>query len=97
MMAMWNVTAASESPSLAQGLGVYAKDGEMAASQTTSVSPNRWFAVIWLIYVIDYADRFAISVVLTPIQQEFGLSDSQLGLLSGALFFGLAVLLFPAV
>lgn len=54
-----------------------------------------WFTVIWLIYLIDYADRFAISAVLPAIQQEFGLSDARLGLMSGALFIGLAVLAVP--
>jgi MFS family permease len=68
----------------------------MGTNETLNTQPHRWFAVLWLIYLIDYADRFAISVVLTPIQQEFGLNDSQLGMLSGALFFGLAVLAIPS-
>ena len=54
-----------------------------------------WFAVIWLIYLIDWADRFAVSAVLPAIQQEFSLSDAQLGLMSGSLFLGLAVLAVP--
>ncbi len=54
-----------------------------------------WFAVIWVIYLIDYADRFAISAVLPSIQAEFALSDAQLGLMSGSLFLGLALLAVP--
>jgi MFS family permease len=92
-MAISNVTAASELPSGATGSVAGAN---IARSEAASTHPHGWFAVIWLIYLIDYADRFAISVVLTPIQQEFGLNDSQLGLLSGALFFGLAVLAIPS-
>ncbi len=93
MMAISNVTAVSELPSgSSDSLG----GDDMARSEEASTRPHRWFAVIWLIYLIDYADRFAISVVLTPIQQEFGLNDSQLGLLSGALFLGLAVLAIPS-
>jgi MFS family permease len=54
-----------------------------------------WFAVIWVIYLIDCADRFAISAVLPAIKEEFVLSDTQLGLMSGILFLGLAVLAVP--
>jgi MFS family permease len=54
-----------------------------------------WFATIWLIYLIDYADRFAVSAVLPAIGKEFALTDSQLGLMSGSLFLGLAVLAVP--
>ena len=45
-----------------------------------------------MIYLIDYADRFAISAVLPSIAQEFALDDAQLGLVSGSLFLGLALL-----
>ena len=58
-------------------------------------STHGWFAVIWVIYLIDYADRFAISAVLPAIQAEFALSDAQLGLMSGSLFLGLALLAVP--
>lgn len=58
-------------------------------------SPHGWFAVIWFIYLIDYADRFAISAVLPSIQAEFDLNDAQLGLMSGSLFLGLAILAVP--
>ena len=56
---------------------------------------HSWFGVIWIIYLIDYADRFAISAVLPAIQQEFALNDAQLGLMSGSLFLGLALLAVP--
>lgn len=60
-----------------------------------SARTHSWFAVIWLIYLIDWADRFAISAVLPAIQKEFTLTDSQLGLMSGSLFLGLAILAVP--
>ena len=73
-----------------------------AAAQRRSmdeIEPTRrthgWFAVIWLIYLIDYADRFAVSAVLPAIKQEFSLNDLQLGLISGSLFLGLALLAVP--
>jgi len=59
------------------------------------VPTHGWFAVIWLICLIDYADRFAISAVLPAIQQEFALNDAQLGSMSGSLFLGLAALAVP--
>ena len=60
-----------------------------------TAATHGWFAVIWIIYLIDYADRFAISAVLPSIQQEFSLNDAQLGLMSGSLFLGLAILAVP--
>jgi MFS transporter, Spinster family, sphingosine-1-phosphate transporter len=76
-----------------------ATPGGEATEQPGEVRPtastHRWFAVIWLIYLIDYADRFAVSAVLPAIQQEFSLDDAQLGLMSGSLFLGLAMLAVP--
>lgn len=59
------------------------------------INTHRWFSVIWMIYLFDYADRFAISAVLPSIQAEFALNDAQLGLMSGSLFLGLAILAVP--
>jgi len=73
------------------GTGVSGASAEPRPGATT----HSWFAVIWVIYLIDYADRFAISAVLPAIQEEFGLSDAHLGLMSGSLFLGLAVLAVP--
>ena len=73
--------------------------GEQEAANRAEPQPNvtthSWFAVIWLIYLIDYADRFAISAVLPAIQAEFTLTDAQLGAMSGSLFLGLAILAVP--
>lgn len=65
------------------------------AAVTPGWRTHGWFTVIWFIYLIDWADRFAVSAVLPAIQQEFSLSDAQLGLMSGSLFLGLAVLAVP--
>ncbi len=71
------------------------EDRVVTGEPTPTLTTHSWFSVIWIIYLIDYADRFAISAVLPAIQQEFTLSDTQLGLMSGALFFGLALLAVP--
>jgi predicted MFS family arabinose efflux permease len=66
------------------------------ASQTTPVGPppalssRRWLAlaVITLIYSCNFLDRTVVSLVAEPLRAEFGLTDSELGLLTG-LAFGL--------
>jgi len=75
------------------GAGGVAQTGPREAVPTART--HGWFAVIWIIYMIDYADRFAISAVLPAIQQEFQLNDAQLGLMSGSLFLGLALFAVP--
>jgi len=44
------------------------------------------FVVLSLVYACHLIDRTIILVLLEPIKQEFKLSDSQLGLLSGTIF-----------
>ncbi len=59
--------------------------------------PTGWYrhyclALIFIVLVIAYVDRGIFGVVLEPIKNEFGLSDLQLGLLTGpafALFYAL--------
>jgi len=66
------------------------------ASRSTAVgppptlSPRRWLAlaVITLIYSCNFMDRAVVSLVAEPLRAEFGLTDSELGLLTG-LAFGL--------
>lgn len=54
-------------------------------------NPTGWYrhyclAVIFIVLVIAYVDRGILGVVLEPIKREFGLSDLQLGLLTGPAF-----------
>jgi len=54
---------------------------------------NYLLILLTLIATFNYLDRFVLALVLEPIKQEFQLSDSQLGLLSGfafALFYATA-------
>jgi predicted MFS family arabinose efflux permease len=44
-------------------------------------------AILTLIYVFAYADRFMMAILLQPIKTELQLSDSALGLLTGFAFF----------
>lgn len=60
-------------------------------------NPSGWYrsycmGLIFIVLVIAYVDRGIFGVVLEPIKLEFGLSDLQLGLLTGpafALFYAL--------
>ena len=53
-----------------------------------------WFSVLTVIYWFDIADRSAINAVFPAIKQEYGLSDTKLGLLISA-FSVVAALLAP--
>lgn len=39
-----------------------------------------------LIYIFNYIDRLLVSILIEPIKQEFGVSDTLIGLLSGVAF-----------
>lgn len=50
-------------------------------------------ALLFLVNVVNYMDRSVINVLIEPIRSEFGLSDAQIGLLTGyafALFYAVA-------
>jgi len=49
---------------------------------------NRWLvlALLVLVYALNGADRQILSVLAEPVRQDLGLTDKQLGLLSGAIF-----------
>jgi len=51
-------------------------------------SPYAWYVVILLsaAHLVSFVDRFVMSLVLTPLKVEFGLTDTQLGLLHGTGF-----------
>src|SRR5262245_33090771 len=56
---------------------------------------NNVLAVLTTSYVVNYLDRYLLSMLAGPVQREFGISDATMGLLLGpafALFYsGLAV------
>ncbi len=51
-------------------------------------SKNRWYILIVLtiVYALNHVDRQIMVILSEPIKQEFGLSDTQLGMLTGFLF-----------
>lgn len=55
-----------------------------------AVAKGAWYTltILTLVYMFNSVDRSVMSIVIEPVKGEFGLSDSQLGLLTG-LAFGL--------
>jgi fucose permease len=43
-------------------------------------------AVLILIYMLNFLDRQIIGILAAPLKEEFGMSDSQFGLLGGIAF-----------
>ena len=66
-----------------------------AAGRTERVGgPYAWYVlfVLMLVYVFNFIDRSILTILAPYIQKDLGLSDGQIGLLSGtvfALFYGL--------
>jgi len=62
-----------------------------AAQPQTLTTPSRAYAnyvlaLLTVVYAFNYLDRQLLSVLMVPIQAEFGVSDGQLGWLTGFLF-----------
>ncbi len=52
------------------------------------LSPYRWYvlAVLTLLFTLHHVDRNLVSVLAEPIKKEYGLTDTQLGTLTGLVF-----------
>jgi predicted MFS family arabinose efflux permease len=67
-----------------------------SASPPAALSPAYAYyalGLLMLVYVINFVDRQVLSILMEPIRKDLGLSDTQLGLLSGlgfALFYAAA-------
>jgi len=66
----------------------------MSATQPPSRARARFvLAVLFVVYVFNFIDRQILSILIGPIQNELGVSDTAMGLLSGftfAIFYTLA-------
>ena len=51
-------------------------------------SDNRWYAllVFFSVSVFNYLDRTILSILQVPVKHDLGLSDSQMGALTGLAF-----------
>ena len=52
--------------------------------------------ICFLLYMVNYMDRQVLSVVLEPMKQDLGFTDTQAGMLQTGFFLSMAVLAFPA-
>jgi len=60
----------------------------MESSQTKKNSIAGWYAVFMLLlaYVLSFVDRIIMSLLVTPIKEDLGTTDAQMGLLMGFAF-----------
>ena len=60
----------------------------LAAATSSAARRHRRYVLLVLtsVYVSNYVDRQILSILLEPIKRDFGLSDTQLGFLSGISF-----------
>ncbi|MBM2886381.1 MFS transporter [Chromobacterium phragmitis] len=69
-----------------------------APSQQQHQVPARRWRIGWLLGIgilVNYFDRISLSVAAPQLQQEFGLSNGELGLLFSAFFWSYALLQIP--
>lgn len=57
-------------------------------SAAGAAGPNRYFVIVMLagVYTLSFLDRQLLSILAEPVKAELGLSDTQLGLLTGFMF-----------
>ncbi|MCL2327686.1 MAG: MFS transporter [Bacteroidetes bacterium] len=62
-----------------------------------AVRPNAFYTLtlIFIIYLLDYADRKVMSALFPFIQAEWGISDAQCGMLNGIVSLMIAVFVIP--
>jgi MFS family permease len=69
----------------------------LGTAERPAIAPSAYayyvLGVLMLVYVVNFIDRQVLSILMEPIKRDLGLSDSQLGVLSGfsfAIFYALA-------
>jgi len=65
----------------------------VASPREPDSRPAYVLGVLFVVYVFNFVDRYILSVLLQPIKEDLGVSDTAMGLLTGfafALFYTLA-------
>lgn len=60
-----------------------------AAAQPANIAAASSRVMLWtllVVYILNFLDRQIVAILAEPMKQEFGLSDTQLGLLAGPAF-----------
>ncbi|MEP6341004.1 MFS transporter, partial [Parasphingorhabdus sp.] len=58
----------------------------MAAAKTSDQKANYALGVLFIVTMLNFLDRQIISILAEPIKRDLGLSDTQLGLMTGLSF-----------
>lgn len=56
---------------------------------------NYVFSLLFLLYMFDYIDRMVVSSLTPFIQQDWGISDTQVGALSSVVYWSIVLLTLP--
>lgn len=69
-------------------MGAIQADSGLSASTEKAAGTRAWLAVavLLLIYIFSFIDRQILTLLVKPIQQDFGIGDFQMGLLLGPAF-----------
>lgn len=54
-----------------------------------------FMAILYVMFLFDFVIRYGVNAILPLIQDDLGLSATQLGLLSSAVFLGMAIFVMP--
>jgi MFS family permease len=70
-------------------------DSQKADFAITRWKANFWFTVLTLIYLLDYADRFILAMVLPAIKKEYLLNDAAVGMIGAVLYIPIFLFALP--
>lgn len=54
-----------------------------------------YFLILYLLFMVDFIARIGINSILPIIQKDMNFSDSQIGIISGVVLFGMAIFVLP--
>lgn len=72
--------------SVATGVAAASDDAHAGAFHATEGYKRYVIWLLFAVYVLNFVDRQIMTILIQPIKQEFGFSDTQLGLLGGLAF-----------
>ena len=71
------------------------RSSEAGPSRTSRSYAHYVFTLLFLLYMFDYIDRMVIVSLFPHIKQDWGVSDTQLGLLVSAVYWSILVFTLP--
>lgn len=54
-----------------------------------------FIAILYVMFLFDFVIRYGVNAILPLIQEDLGISATQVGLLSSAIFLGMAIFVMP--